>query len=478
MLRTGTLFVLYLSLTLGLQNATLAADDIADKATPWVSAGRDINARDIIVNTGYSAAEVEALVKAAASKAPSEGALSEKGLKLAHELGVTTTALQNFFRILGQEQVPAEKLLDTLADIAKHHVALLKSTGAVTSDDDEIVRLHKQATAAIEQGAYAEAETALAAIGERELALARKQEAEVEGRYLAAAETQAQRGDLNLTQLRYLEAAKNFEDAAKTVPTSHWKERGNYLERQALALSTFGDQKGDNDVLRRAIATHETALQEYTRERVPLAWAGTQNNLGSALLTLGKREPGVTRLEQAVTAFQAALQESTRERVPLDWAGTQYNLGNALRSLGERESGAARLEQAVIAYQAALQERTRERVPLDWASTQNNLGNAFWALGERESGTARLEQAVTAFQAALQESTRERVPLRWARTQNNLGNALIVLAQKTRNRNLLTQAKSAIEASFSVYTESNNHAFDDAYKLELETISSLLKTMN
>lgn len=78
----------------------------------------------------------------------------------------------------------------------------------------------------------------------------------------------------------------------------------------------------------------------------------------------------------------------------------------------------------------------------------------------------------------MQESTRERVPLRWARTQNNLGNALIVLAQKTRNRNLLTQAKSAIEASFSVYTESNNHAFDDAYKLELETISSLLKTMN
>jgi hypothetical protein len=33
-----------------------------------------------------------------------------------------------------------------------------------------------------------------------------------------------------------------------------------------------------------------------------------------------------------------------RERVPLDWARTQNNLGNALRTLGERETRTARLE--------------------------------------------------------------------------------------------------------------------------------------
>jgi tetratricopeptide (TPR) repeat protein len=95
------------------------------------------------------------------------------------------------------------------------------------------------------------------------------------------------------------------------------------------------------------------------------------------------------------------LQEWTRERVPLDWALTQNNLGTALRNLGERASGTARLEQAVAACHDALQERTRERVPLDWAITQNNLGNALLRLGERESGTARLEQAVAAFREAL-----------------------------------------------------------------------------
>ena len=151
-----------------------------------------------------------------------------------------------------------------------------------------------------------------------------------------------------------------------------------------------------------------------------LAEAMTQNNLGNALQTLGERESGTARLEEAVAAYRAALEERTRERVPLDWAGTQNNLGNALWRLGERESGTARLEEAVAAYRAALEEYTRERVPLDWAMTQTNLGNALLGPGERESGTARLDEAVAAYRAALEERTRERVPLQWAATQTNL----------------------------------------------------------
>ena len=48
---------------------------------------------------------------------------------------------------------------------------------------------------------------------------------------------------------------------------------------------------------------------------------------------------GPERLEQAVSAYVEALKEHTRERVPLDWAMTQNNLGNALWTLGERERG-------------------------------------------------------------------------------------------------------------------------------------------
>ena len=57
-----------------------------------------------------------------------------------------------------------------------------------------------------------------------------------------------------------------------------------------------------------------------------------------------------------MAAYREALKEQTRERVPLDWAMTQNNLGNALWTLGERESGTARLEEAVAAYREALKE--------------------------------------------------------------------------------------------------------------------------
>jgi hypothetical protein len=40
------------------------------------------------------------------------------------------------------------------------------------------------------------------------------------------------------------------------------------------------------------------------------------------------------RLQQAIEAFQAALLERTRDRVPLDWATTQNNLGNTFRRSG------------------------------------------------------------------------------------------------------------------------------------------------
>ncbi len=77
--------------------------------------------------------------------------------------------------------------------------------------------------------------------------------------------------------------------------------------------------------------------------------------LGIALATLGERESGTARLDEAVAAYREALKEYTRERVPLDWAMTQNNLGNALATLGERESGTARLEEAVAAYREALE---------------------------------------------------------------------------------------------------------------------------
>jgi exonuclease VII small subunit len=229
-------------------------------------------------------------------------------------------------------------------------------------------------------------------------------------------------------------------------------EKGYAHNSLGIALRTLGARESGTARLEEAVAAYRAALQEWTRERVPLDWAMTQNNLGLALWTLGERESGTARLEEAVAAYRAALEERTRARVPLDWAATQNNLGLALWTLGERESGPARLEEAVAAYRAALEEFTRERVPLDWATTQNNLGNALWTLGERESGTARLEEAVAAYRAALEEFTRERVPLDWATTQNNLGNALGTLGERESGTARLEEAVAAYRAALEERT--------------------------
>jgi tetratricopeptide (TPR) repeat protein len=137
------------------------------------------------------------------------------------------------------------------------------------------------------------------------------------------------------------------------VPPGQEQLQAGYRERQADAFYRQGDEKGDNAALGQAIAGYRDLLEEWTRERAPLGWATTQNNLGNALARLGEREGGTDKLEQAVAAYRAALEERTRERAPLDWAMTQVNLGNALQSLGQRLRREDLLSEALQAVRQA-----------------------------------------------------------------------------------------------------------------------------
>jgi hypothetical protein len=85
---------------------------------------------------------------------------------------------------------------------------------------------------------------------------------------------------------------------------------------------------------------------------------------------------------------------STPLPLKLDWAGTQNNLGIALSSLGDRENGTAKLEEAVVAYREALKERTRERVPLAWAASFGSEGIVLMILAERRKDFTMAETAL------------------------------------------------------------------------------------
>jgi tetratricopeptide (TPR) repeat protein len=124
---------------------------------------------------------------------------------------------------------------------------------------------------------------------------------------------------------------------------NHLTDRVARDERNASPLfdlgNTYfelGDQAGENEALRVAVAGYLSALEGYTRERAPLDWATTQNNLGNALATLGAREPGTARLEEAVAAYRAALAEVTPQTAPHQCEIIRNNLQGARRLLDER----------------------------------------------------------------------------------------------------------------------------------------------
>ena len=96
------------------------------------------------------------------------------------------------------------------------------------------------------------------------------------------------------------------------------------LNSEAEMLYQYGRDRGSNVHLIALIAVRRKLLDSASSKDERGA---AKDSLGAALQTLGQRESGTARLEEAVAAYREALKERTRERVPLQWAMTQNNLG-------------------------------------------------------------------------------------------------------------------------------------------------------
>ena len=87
-----------------------------------------------------------------------------------------------------------------------------------------------------------------------------------------------------------------------------------------------------------------------------------------------------------MAAFREALKERTRERVPLAWAETQTNLGAALQSLGlrraekDKPSGCRLLAEAQVALAAALEEARNSGASHYVSMAQGNLARVDAAI--------------------------------------------------------------------------------------------------
>src|SRR5215475_5344172 len=420
-------------------------------ATGGMAVGGNVTHSKINSYNGVSPEQLAALVRQSGDLSDAQKKLI---VRLEADLDLNQRQIRAALDILGEKDVPPERLAAKLLEIAERFKALQTIAADQAGDDPRITALKAEAKNAVESGELERADSLLAEVATEQARALTEQARALDRLAVNAAETHVQRGDIALTRLRYAEAAGHFAAAAAVFPPDgvQAEKRIEYLEREADALYRQGDEFGDNPALVRAIERRKALLALRPRERDPLAWAVAQIDLGGALWALGIRESGTARLQDAVAAYRASFTILTRERSPLDWATMQHNFGTALHRLGERESGTVRFKEAMAAFRAALTEWTREDVPLLWAMAQNNLGTTLQRLGERESGTVRLEQAVAAYQAALMERTRERAPLDWAATQSNLGLALQTLAERESGTARLEQAVAAYQAALTERT--------------------------
>ena len=232
-----------------------------------------------------------------------------RAAELATQLGFTREAVIGFFRILGEQEVPLEQIPTKLAEIAGRYRALIDRWSVLDPADPAAAELAARAKAAIDTGHYDEADAILSRAREREIAAARQAEQlaldaqqAAERRWLRAAEAEGKRGDLAMIRLRYIEAAQNYAAAADDVPSTRQDERRRYMEQEAFALSTQGEERADDMAAKEAIVRFRALADSSDRAVAPLEWARRQMYLGNALQKLGVREAGMTRLEEAVAA--------------------------------------------------------------------------------------------------------------------------------------------------------------------------------
>lgn len=178
--------------------------------------------------------------------------------KLAAELGITQSALKNFFKIMEKKQVPIENLDSTLRDIAKKFKNLQKRLSIFDSTDPEIIRLKRQAKEALNAGNFEKAEKFLEQAIQKDIDAAKQLNKNANERLLSAAETKAQIGTMKYFQLDYEGAIDFLREAIELWPSGYkpFKERAFlavYLEYLGSAANETGYFTDAEKYLKRCI---------------------------------------------------------------------------------------------------------------------------------------------------------------------------------------------------------------------------------
>ena len=295
-------------------------------------------------NTGFSALEVQKIVDAINSGQSVPKEFADRYDALTKEFGVTDAALATFFRVLGERKVPIEQLNESLQRIAGEHNDLLRKIASLSGNDPQSNELRKQATTAVKNGNYSQAEDLLNQAMANDEKAAKEAADNAQQAQLSVAKTKSELGKLRLAQLQYAAAASIFLEAAQLAPKNEPLARASYLSEAGKANMQAGNsQNGINQLTQ--------ALRLYVEQKGPddIAVGGAASVLGEALFQL-------QAYKQAEGFFRDAL-EIARKTQSSDSpivAGAMHSLGQICMSLGKRDEGLNLLGGALAIFEAKL----------------------------------------------------------------------------------------------------------------------------
>jgi tetratricopeptide (TPR) repeat protein len=179
--------------------------------------------------------------------------------------------------------------------------------------------------------------------------------------------------------------------------------------------------------LEAALDCHQTAAALYRSRDQLDDWAREEYNQGNAWCELPEDEYP-DKWQQAIQHFEQALQVRTRDKNPIRYAATMQNLGTAYRQLktGNKITNAMK---AAHCCRRALEIFDPSSSPVQCAALCNNLGNAYLSLAMTdEKIRARCARhALQHLDRALRVRTRTEYPVDYAVTQYNRGQAFLLL---------------------------------------------------
>ena len=357
--------------------------------------------------------------------------LEDRCDRLRGELAVTQMALETFFKILDQQQVPLEDLDAKLREMAQHYKELQARLRVTYFDDSDVIKLKQEALYALEElGDFKQAQTLLHKAADCQSSsrksrqeFIKQQQDYVNKELLSEAEIKASLGKLAMVRLSYMESASYFQQATElTEQISEGAEEylSVYLTCWGSAAIEIDDYQTAESVCKRAYNIQKSIGIER------LEITGFLHNLGKLYYNQGRNEEAEMYFLQILEIQNKLLGENHPKNVIiLNSLGTTYNkqgryqeaesflqisieicknstenlsseYNTALNNIALLYQNQNRYADAESIHQKILSVKLQNQGPdhLDTAITLNNLGYLFWQWGRYDEAEPYYLQAL------------------------------------------------------------------------------------